>query len=183
MHSTRRRDPVSLGHTKDIFTDTPNSVATARWCVESARPFTIVKDRCYKWLQREGNPNRFIPTREQVLPDVKKLYQKSKKQLASELQEFDGELSVALDCWTSPNHRPWMSITISRLRKTEDGAEEPVTHILDFVELPCSHTSRNMAECVIIKEYSIENKVSVTYRNNDLTNVPASSDGFRSGSG
>lgn len=164
--SRQRRNPVRNGNTEYAFTDTPNSVATARWCSESARPFTIVKDRCFKWLQREGHPDRYIPTREQVSLDVKKLYQKSKKRLASELQAFDGELALALDCWTSPNHRPWMSISVSRLRKREDGVEEPVTHILDFVELPCSHTGRNMAECVVkvLKEYGIENKVSITYK-------------------
>lgn len=164
--SHQRGNPVSLDQTIGASIDTLNSVATARWCAESARPFTIVKDRCYKWLQREGRPDRYIPTREQVSFDVKKLYEKSKKRLASELQECDGELAIALDCWSSPNHRPWMSISISRLRQREDGVEETITHVLDFVELPCSHSGRNMAECVVrvLKEYGIENKVSITYK-------------------
>lgn len=171
---------MSVGTIVPGSTDTANRVATARWCSESARPFTVVKDRCYKWLQREGRPDRYIPTREQVSKDVGKLYKKSKKRLASELQVVvsfyqifgtdilwfkacEGELAIALDCWTSPNHRPWMSISVSRLRKREDGVEEPITHVLDFIELPCSHTGRNMAECVVrvLEEYGIQNKVSI----------------------
>lgn len=55
-----------------------------------------------------------------------------------------------------------MSITISRTRKGPDGKEELVTHLLDFVELPCSHSGANMAEAVakVLKEYGTEDKVS-----------------------
>ena len=56
-----------------------------------------------------------------------------------------------------------MSINISRLQKHNSGKEEPVIHLLDFVELPCSHTGLNMAKCVVnvLKEYGIEDKVSM----------------------
>lgn len=55
-----------------------------------------------------------------------------------------------------------MSISVSCLRKREDGVEEPITHILDFIELPCLHTGRNMGEWVVqvLEEYGIQNKVS-----------------------
>lgn len=51
---------VSLDQTECASIDPVNSVATAHWCAESARPFTIVKDRCYKWLQQEGHPDQYI---------------------------------------------------------------------------------------------------------------------------
>ncbi|KAE9393957.1 hypothetical protein BT96DRAFT_771236, partial [Gymnopus androsaceus JB14] len=79
-------------------------VVTARWVSELAGPFHIVKDRGYRWLQKEGRPERYIPSRETVSKDVKNLYEKVKEKLAEELQEYDGELAIALDCWTSPNH-------------------------------------------------------------------------------
>lgn len=55
-----------------------------------------------------------------------------------------------------------MSITTSRTRKNKDGKEELVTHLLDFIELPCSHSGANMAEAIakVLKEYGIEDKVS-----------------------
>ncbi|KAF9064680.1 hypothetical protein BDP27DRAFT_1155391, partial [Rhodocollybia butyracea] len=79
-------------------------VVTARWVSESACPFNIVKDRCYHWLQREGRPERYIPSRETVSRDVKKLYTCTKEKLAKELQAQDKEIPIVIDCWTSPNH-------------------------------------------------------------------------------
>ncbi|KAE9404170.1 hypothetical protein BT96DRAFT_989650 [Gymnopus androsaceus JB14] len=80
-------------------------VVTACWVSESVRPFHIVKDHGYRWLQKEGHPERYIPSRETVSKDVKNLYEKVKEKLAKEFQEYDGELAIALDCWTSPNHK------------------------------------------------------------------------------
>jgi len=55
-----------------------------------------------------------------------------------------------------------MSIVISWIRKGADGKEELATDLLDFIELPCSHSAENMAEALAqaLKEYGIENKVS-----------------------
>ncbi|KAF9052599.1 hypothetical protein BDP27DRAFT_1242547, partial [Rhodocollybia butyracea] len=90
-------------------------VVTARWVSESAHPFNIVKDRCYRWLQREGCPEQYIPSCETVSRDVKKLYTCTKEKLAEELQAQDKEIPIVIDCWTSPNHRAWMSIATSRV--------------------------------------------------------------------
>lgn len=61
-------------------------MVTARWVAESARPFRMVQDRCYRWLQKEGRPNQYVPSKETVARDVKKLYEKTKEKLAEELQ-------------------------------------------------------------------------------------------------
>ncbi|KAE9387866.1 hypothetical protein BT96DRAFT_837084 [Gymnopus androsaceus JB14] len=58
----------------------------ARWVSESARPFHVVQDHCYRWLQKEGRPEHYIPSRETVSRDVKKLYNYTKEKLSSELQ-------------------------------------------------------------------------------------------------
>ncbi|KAJ3738437.1 hypothetical protein EV360DRAFT_58139 [Lentinula raphanica] len=76
----------------------------ARWVSENARPFQIVQDRCFCWLQKEGRPTSYIPSRETVARDVKKLYERSKQKLAEELQMCEYKVALALDCWTSPNH-------------------------------------------------------------------------------
>ncbi|KAF9036401.1 hypothetical protein BDP27DRAFT_1528361, partial [Rhodocollybia butyracea] len=107
----------------------------------AARPFRLVEDRCYCWLQREGRPTQYIPSKEMVSRDVKHLYQQTKEKLAQELQVSE----IAIDCWTSPNHRTWMSTTTSRIRKGTGGHKELVTHLLDSIELPCSHSAINMA--------------------------------------
>ncbi|KAJ3819508.1 hypothetical protein EV361DRAFT_767377, partial [Lentinula raphanica] len=87
-------------------------VVTARWVSENARPFQVVQDRCYRWLQKEGRPHQYIPSRETVGRDVKKLYMRSKEKLAEELQMCEYKVALALDCWTSPNHRACMSIIV-----------------------------------------------------------------------
>jgi len=55
-----------------------------------------------------------------------------------------------------------MSIVISWLRRLENGEEELTTTLLDFVELPCSHSGKNMAEALAetLKAYGIDGKVS-----------------------
>lgn len=93
---------------------------------------------------------------------MKKLYEKTKEKLAAELQAYDGELALALDCWTSPNHEAFMNITVTWPRKGKDGKEELTTKILDFFELPVSHSAENMAEAVVkvLRAYGIEDKVN-----------------------
>ena len=58
-----------------------------------------------------------------------------------------------------------MSITITWFRKQKDGKEELTTTQLDFVELPYSHSAKNMAEALakVLKEYGIEGKVSLNF--------------------
>ncbi|KAJ3963860.1 hypothetical protein EV361DRAFT_982847, partial [Lentinula raphanica] len=79
-------------------------VVTARWIAESARPFLIVGDRGYRWLQKEGRPQHYVPSNVTVARDLKKLYAASKKRLKMELKEYKYLVPVELDCWTSPNH-------------------------------------------------------------------------------
>ncbi|KAJ3969827.1 hypothetical protein EV361DRAFT_1034799 [Lentinula raphanica] len=69
-------------------------VVTARWAAESMRPFRIVSDRCYQWLQKEGRPNHYVPSKETVGRDVKILYAASKEHLAEEFQVGDWRQEV-----------------------------------------------------------------------------------------
>ncbi|KIK57252.1 hypothetical protein GYMLUDRAFT_61541 [Collybiopsis luxurians FD-317 M1] len=96
-----------------------------------------------------------------IAEDVKKLYTKMKEKLAAELQAYKGELPIALDCWTSPNHHTFMSISVSWLHNNENG-EQLMTMLLDFLELPRSHSTENMAQAAVqtLREYGIEKKVS-----------------------
>ncbi|KAE9400296.1 hypothetical protein BT96DRAFT_772648, partial [Gymnopus androsaceus JB14] len=93
----------------ESFSTTPPSkenirIVMARWVSECACPFRIVQDRGYHWLQKEGRPDRYVPSKETMSRDVKHLFEKTKEKIAVELQDYDGEIPIALDCWTSPNH-------------------------------------------------------------------------------
>ncbi|KAJ3832396.1 hypothetical protein F5878DRAFT_499593, partial [Lentinula raphanica] len=108
--------PFSLSSVEQIC-----SVVTARWVAENARPFRVVQDRSYRWLQKEGRPNHYVPSEKTVARDLKKLYGKVRERLAEELQinyahhwtqNCEYKLALALDCWTSPNHHAYMSIIV-----------------------------------------------------------------------
>ncbi|KAE9401148.1 hypothetical protein BT96DRAFT_818311, partial [Gymnopus androsaceus JB14] len=61
-------------------------VVTAQWVAESAHLFHIVHGRYYHWLQKEGCPKHYLPSKETVAWDMKKLYTKTKAKLAEEPQ-------------------------------------------------------------------------------------------------
>ncbi|KAE9388821.1 hypothetical protein BT96DRAFT_947331 [Gymnopus androsaceus JB14] len=89
------------------------SVGTAQMCAEEGCPFNTVAGHCYKWLQREGQPDCYVPPRQQVSKDVKTLYQKSKEKLAAELQaRTDSAPRILL---TSTISRPAMASIVSVL--------------------------------------------------------------------
>ncbi|KAJ3836237.1 hypothetical protein EV361DRAFT_804856 [Lentinula raphanica] len=116
-----------------------------------------------RWLQKEGRPNHYVPSKATVARDVKKLYEATKEQLAKELEAYEYLLPVELDCWSSPNHRAFMSIIGKVLRRNQEGIETLTSVLLDFVELPCSHSGINMAEALIrtLEEYRVQDKVSM----------------------
>ncbi|KAF5365839.1 hypothetical protein D9757_012804 [Collybiopsis confluens] len=117
---------------------------------------------------KEGRPDRYVPSRETVARDVMKLYGGTRAKLGQELQDYPGLLPIAINAWTSPNHHAFMSVITSWPRKQADGKEDLFTTLLDFVELPVSHSGENMASAVaeILKSYGIEDKLlSITCDN------------------
>lgn len=68
-----------------------------------------------------------------------------------------------------------MSVVVTWLRNLDDRKEELTTTLLDFIELPCSHSAKNMAEALAktLKEYGIDGKVSKNIiENENKANVP-----------
>jgi hypothetical protein len=149
-------------------------VTVARWVSEAMRPFRIVKDRGLRWLCKTGRPHFYLPDETTIAKDVKFLYSWSERQLAEELQvnllintpcinlisrtqSYQGFLAYQLDCWTSPNHRAYMNVFVTWIRNGE-----PITTILDFIELPKSHSGQNMAQALVntLNHYGIAHKVS-----------------------
>ena len=60
------------------------------------------------------------------------------------------------DAWTSPNQRAYIAITVHLEHKGE-----PVSLLLDIVEVAKSHTGMNLAAAFaqILKDYEISEKV------------------------
>ena len=72
------------------------------------------------------------------------------------MKEYDGHLSFATDAWTSPNQRAFVAITVHLEHKGE-----PVSMLLDIVEVARSHSGDNLAAAFakIMEDYGISEKV------------------------
>ena len=65
-------------------------------------------------------------------------------------------MSFATDAWTSPNQRAYVAITV---HLEHNG--EPISMLLDIVEVAKSHTGENLAAAFakIMEDYAISEKV------------------------
>ena len=73
-------------------------------------------------------------------------------------KNYDGRLNFTTDAWTSPNQRAYVAITVHLEHKGE-----PISMLLDIVEVAKSHTGINLAAAFakILEDYGISNKVLV----------------------
>lgn len=149
-----------------------SSAEIVQWVAESLRPFEIVKDKGFKHLMKTGCPDYWIPSPSTVSRDVKTVFSKTRNCIAkllqvcylsallyssfTQIQEHDGALSFATDAWTSPNHRAYVAVTV---HFEHEGV--PICMLLDFVEVPRSHSGANLAAAFakILEDFGIEDKV------------------------
>ncbi|TFY74982.1 hypothetical protein EWM64_g9031 [Hericium alpestre] len=78
-------------------------------------------------------------------------------------QEYNGDLNFATDAWSSPNHHAFIALTVHLLLNGE-----PISILLDFVEVVESHSGINLAKVFakILEDFGISEKIlSVTCDN------------------
>ncbi|PPQ83573.1 hypothetical protein CVT26_004003 [Gymnopilus dilepis] len=126
-----------------------------RWVAESVRPFSIVKDRGFKCLMKTGRPEYYIPSPTTVARDTRQIFARSRQRIASILRKYEGKIHFATDAWTSPNHRAYVCLTVHLEHKGE-----PISLILDLVEVPKSHTGVNLAIAFanVLKDFGLSEK-------------------------
>ena len=127
---------------------------------------------------KTGRPDYYLPSAMTVCCDVKTVFTRTRSRIAKMLQvcivscaipeikgslwqEYEGKLSFATDCWTSPNHHAFMAITV---HLEMDG--KMLCLLLDLVEIAKSHTGSVLATefARILEEFGIGNKVSSYYQ-------------------
>ena len=141
------------------------------------RSLKIVEDPGFHRLMKTGRPQYKIPSRRTVARDVHVVFRKVKERIAKMLQvnnlitiqsnnnltsmlkDYDGRLSFATDAWTSPNQRAFVAVTVHFEHKGE-----PISMLLDIVEVAKSHTGDNLAAAFakIMEEYGISEKVLIS---------------------
>ncbi|KAF5343676.1 hypothetical protein D9758_014683 [Tetrapyrgos nigripes] len=161
-----KKGTITYSHRAHTSWETRQEQALAeivRWVAESGRPFAIVKDRGFQCLMKTGRPGYYLPHPTTVARDVKTVFAKTRQRIALMLQEYEGDINFATDAWSSPNHRAYIAITV---HLEHDG--EPLSFLLDFVEVATSHSGENLAKVFaeILTEFGIEEKIlSITADN------------------
>ncbi|KAF7761286.1 hypothetical protein Agabi119p4_10695 [Agaricus bisporus var. burnettii] len=138
----------------------PSSLQTranhVRWMSESMRPFSIVNDPGYKLNMKTGRPHQYIPSASTVSRDVRQCFLEAREKISTYLQNHNGKLNFAFDCWTAPNRRAYMAITVQfeRLGVVKG-------FLLDFVEVGARHTGARLATefADVLTNYKISDKV------------------------
>ncbi|TFY67078.1 hypothetical protein EVJ58_g1873 [Rhodofomes roseus] len=138
-----------------------------RWVAESLRPFSIVEDRAFQALMKTGRPEYYLPSRWTVARDVQNVFKNTRTRIASMLQEYQGELNFATDCWTSPNHKAMVAFSV---HFEIDGA--PCRMVLDVIELARSHSGVNLAAAFadLVKDLGIDTKMLAVTADNATAN-------------
>ena len=120
---------------------------------------------------KTGQPNYHIPSPETVSHDVKDVFVRVRKRIATMLQvrhssiivsktylkqlkEHEGDLNFATDAWTSP--KAYVAISV---HFEVNGVS--VGMLLDVLEVPRSHTGVNLAAAFakILDDFGISDKV------------------------
>lgn len=135
-----------------------------RWVTESMHPYAVVKDRGFLLLMKTGRPGYWVPSPSTVICDTRFIYDRTREKLAHVLQEYEGDVSLATDAWSSPNHWAFMAITVHFVYKgcpryvylTMDGMK----YLLWLFEQ--SHTGENLTDTFVcvLESFGIEDKVS-----------------------
>ncbi len=121
-----------------------------------------------------GRMEQYVPSPRTVGRDVRAVFISTRLRLATMLQvriyngeqkktylqmyqNYPGALNFATDAWTSPNHKPYIAITIHFERKGK-----ATTMVLDVVALMKRHTGHNLAEVFlrVLEDFGIQKKVS-----------------------
>ncbi|THH29942.1 hypothetical protein EUX98_g4230 [Antrodiella citrinella] len=136
------------------------------WVAGSLRPFKIVQDPAFLKLMKSGQPEYWVPSPTTVARDVHQVFASVRQRVAEMLNEHEGDLSFAADCWTSPNHRAYMAITVHYEKEGEAKCLP-----LDVVEVPFSHTGVALAEEFerVLREFGIQDKF-LAFTSDNATN-------------
>lgn len=157
-----------------VLNKTSNRAKIVCWVAESSWPLNIVKDCGFQSLMKTERPEYWILSPSTAAQDVKLVFAKTRNQIARMLKvswnngtqpvsltcskEHLGALSFATDTWSSLNHKAYIAVTV---HFEQDGI--PILMLLDIVEVPCSHSSLNLAKVFanILENFSISDKVSI----------------------
>jgi hypothetical protein len=136
------------------------SAHITKWVAENNCPTNIVSDPELINLLTTGRPNLKVPSPNTIRRDVKATYVKCHECIAKLLQDHPGHIHIVTDVWTSTNHRVFVIWTV---HFDHEGCM--LAFLLDFVEVPESHTGLALAKAFqkMLEGYGLEKKARHTH--------------------
>ena len=159
------QQPVQVSHRS--HTTIEARAHLVKWITESNRPTAIINDRELRMLLTAGRPKLELPSAFTVHCDIRAVFEKCRDRIASLLQNHPGRLHFAYDTWTSPNHQAICAWTV---HLEHDG--EPLSFLLDVVDIPESHTGATLAREFqdMLVRFGIKDKILSFNADNALPN-------------
>ena len=110
------------------------------WVVCEHQPFLTIENPKLRWVFDLFKPKPVVPSASTIKNEIVKGYQEEQARIRDLLCSADRKVSITLDCWTSPNTKAFMGITVHYI----DDSWTLQSHILDFVPLYEEHTGKKL---------------------------------------
>ncbi|KAF8547110.1 hypothetical protein OG21DRAFT_1479556 [Imleria badia] len=83
-----------------------------------------------KVLMKMGRPHYYLPLRWTVARDIRLVFARTQKRIATMLKEYNGKMNFTTDAWSSPNHRAFVAFCVHLEHKGK-----PLSMPLDIVKV------------------------------------------------
>ena len=144
--------------------------AIALWIAAENKSFSSVESQYFKNIleSSSGNFNFKIKSADFFRNRVKDLFVSNREIIKLNLAGISSKLSYTTDCWTSPNMKGFMSITVHFV----DNDFKIRTFLLDFINLTKKHTGDYLSDMFMdsICEFGLEKKIGTITMDNASNN-------------
>jgi len=129
----------------------------AAWIIEASPPLRVVDGEAFRRIYATINPTIHVYSRRELGRRIENAFTNAQQSMQKFFLEFDGEVALTSDAWTSGALDGYMGVTAHWIDKNWDAKSV----VLDLCEAPISHTGENLARTLlkVIKEYNLSSKV------------------------
>ena len=143
----------------------------AAWVIETNMSFTVVQAPSFITWTTYLNPKVLRWTRRALRSHIIDMWKRKKDEIKAVLSQVPGRLSFTTDVWSARTTEAYMCVTAHWL----DRRWLLQSIVMDFVELPGSHSAVVIAERFrkCLREFGVEDKVRAVTLDNASANVAA----------
>lgn len=116
-----------------------------RWIVCNDEPFQAVENQEFIKVLTLCNPNAVPPNRDTIRRRIVQSFEKERETFIIRLKNIRGRISFSIDCWTSPNKKAFMGVTVHWI----DNNWKMRSQLADFIHLEGPHSGENLGYAFI----------------------------------